>query len=78
MSGAQAFRERWTFTMVCRGCGAQFEFEEPGIGLEVMPGFWRLVLLRVPEVCRECKSLQVVGQAPPAPLDPPPEAPRSA
>ncbi len=72
---ALAFRSRWTFTIICRKCDGQFLMEHPDCGLDCQPGFWRLVLLRVPEVCTECRSLQVVG-APPAASSP--EGPASA
>ena len=65
MTGSDAFLTRWAFVFVCRGCGAQIEMNQPNVGLEVMPGFTRLVVMRVPEVCPDCRSLQLVG-APPA------------
>jgi hypothetical protein len=75
-AGAKAFRERWTFTVVCRSCGLQFELEHPNVGLDCQPGFWRLCVVHVPEVCGECKSLRVVGEPSPGPSEP--EGPASA
>lgn len=75
-AGSTAFRQRWLFTIVCRSCLAQFEMEQPDVGLDCQPGFWRLVVLRVPEVCRQCKSLRVVGET--APASPSSEGPTSA
>lgn len=59
-AAAEAFIARWQFVLVCRGCKAQFEVVEPTVGLDVLVGFARMLMLRAPEVCPDCKSLVVV------------------
>lgn len=56
---SETIKDRWTFDIVCRDCGAWFEVENPNYSLEKTPGFGRLILLHVPEVCPECKNLKV-------------------
>lgn len=57
---SKSIKERWAFHIVCRDCNTIFEVENPDCSLERTPGFGRLVLLHVPEVCPECKNLKVV------------------
>ena len=77
-----AFLDRWSFRILCQRCGSCFEMIEPAAALTGMPNFSRLVVLRVPEVCPECKSLAVVPSSPaspqPAAAVEPPEGSESA
>lgn len=73
---ADAFLDRWSFRIRCQRCGSCFEMAEPAACLSSMPNFTRLVVLRVPEVCPECKSLAVVPSSTLAPS--PPEGSESA
>jgi hypothetical protein len=61
-----AFKERWAVELHCRVCSAKFELERSGmhVSLQQSAPFTRLVLLAVPEVCPECKSLRSVEASP--------------
>lgn len=59
-----AWRARWQTTIECRDCGARYECENPDCTLNRVGAHGRLVLLRCPEVCPECKNLKLVKEGP--------------
>lgn len=70
-----AWKDRWSVKLCCERCQAVFTFDRDGMALTVQQTapFTRMLVLRVPEVCPQCRSLQLVVSSTPAP-SPAPES----
>lgn len=59
-AGADAWKERFAVKLECRGCGARFEQGNVSPSLDLTAPRTRIVVVAVPEVCPQCRNLEVV------------------
>ena len=59
-AGADAWTRRFELVCRCRLCGAEVDIGRVSPSLDRTAPMSRIVVVAVPEVCSECRSLEVV------------------